>query len=335
LWTVLAALSITGSLGTPALAVDDGARAYWNGKDGMEGVSFQFLRGDIDATASQQYDPAQHVYPNADVEANLAIATWAHHFTLLNRASSFAVNLIGGSVDVDMNANSAPSLFLPPGLVAGSSLSQSSSGFADPSVQLVVNLYGTPKLKSNVDLLNYEPGLTVDFATMLAIPVGEYSSDKLVNMGLNRWYGRIALPLKYHFGVFSRGYMNSLEIIPSVWLFDENDDFMGRSLENDPILQLEGHLTHDFTSTFFGSLDMLYRNGFQSEIDGVETGDEVEIGDIGFTLSYQLNDNAAIRTGYSSNVFGDDNLDTSLIRLQFTYGWHRSDENAKKLQHGH
>jgi len=322
-------------LGTPSLAIDDGARAYWNGKDGTDGVSYQFLRGDIDGTAAQQFDPAQHVYPNSDVEANLALLTWAHHFTLLNRASSFALNIAGGNVDVDINANDAPAAFLPPEIVTGSSLSQSSSGFADPTMQFVVNLFGTPRLKSNVDLLNYEPKLTLDVATMLAFPTGEYDSQKMVNMGLNRWYGRVALPAKYHFGVFTRGYMSTLEITPSVWLFDKNDDFLGAELENDPLLQLEAHLTHDFTPTLFGSLDLLYRSGFQSEIDGVENGDELDIGDLGFTLGYQLTDTTAIRTGYSSNVFGDDDLDTSLIRIQFVYGWHQSDENAKKLMQGH
>jgi hypothetical protein len=335
LWPVLAALSITCSLGTPALAIDDGARAYWNGKDGTDGVSYQFLRGDMDGSGSQQFAPDQYIYPNSDVEANLAIATWAHHFTLLDRASSFSINLIGGNVDVDVNVNDAPGQFLPPGIADGRSLSQSSSGFADPSMQLVLNLYGTRQLKSNVDLLNYEPGLTVDLATMLGVPVGEYDGDKMVNLGLNRWYGRVALPLKYHFGVFSRGYMSSLEIIPSVWVFEKNDDFMGAELENDPLLQLEAHLTHDFTPTFFGSLDVLYRGGFQSEIDGVDSGDELDIGDVGFTLGYQLTDNTSLRTGYSSNVFGDDDLDTSLIRIQFVYAWHQSDENAKKLTQGH
>ena len=76
--------------------------------------------------------------------------------------------------------------------------------------------------------MNYEPTWTIDAAVMLAIPIGEYDSDKVVNMGLNRWYGRFALPIKYHFGVFSPGYMSSLELIPSVWLFAENDDFVGQ-----------------------------------------------------------------------------------------------------------
>jgi len=38
------------------------------------------------------------------------------------------------------------------------------------------------------------------------------------------------------------------------------------------------HLTHDFTPSFFGSLDLLYRSGSQSGIDGDDVGDDLDIG---------------------------------------------------------
>jgi len=190
-------------------------------------------------------------------------------------------------------------------------------------------------MKRNFELYDYEPTWTIDVATMLGLPIGTYDSDKLVNLGQNRWFGRIALPVKYHFGVFSSGYMKSFELIPSVWLFAENDDFMGQKLENDPMLQIEAHLTSDFTPSLWGSLDLLYRGGFQSKIDGVEMGEELDIGDLGYTLNFQVNDNLGIRASFSSNVFGDSDLDNSMIRLQLVYGWHNQMENIKKLQRGH
>jgi len=333
--TALAVAVIIVSLTGMAFAVDDGARAYWNAREGTQVVSFQYLRMDGDGSESQQFAPDQHIYPSAGVEGSLSILTWAQHFSLLGRAANFSVNVAGGNVDLDISANDAPAAILPAETVTGSSFSQSSSGYADPSMQIVVNLIGTSRLKSNVDLLNYEPTWTLDFATMVGAPLGNYEGDKIVNLGLNRWYGRLALPMKYHFGVFAPGYMNSLELTPSIWLFEKNDDFLGHELENDPLFQLEGHLTHDFTPTFFGSLDALYRSGFQSTINGTEAGADLEIGTLGFALNFQLTDNTTIRTSYSANVFGDDNLDTSLIRIQFVYGWNQSNENARKLQHGH
>ena len=334
LWALLATLAIILSFNGPALAVDDGARAYWKGRDGTNVISFQYLNLNMQASDAQQFDPGQYIYPNSDAQANIMIASWARHMTLFNRASSVSVNIAGGSVDLDVNAGLPPQ-FLPPGVAPGSSFRQSASGYADPSVQLDVNLFGTPRLKGTADLLNYEPTWTLDAAVMLALPVGEYDDDKLVNMGLNRWYGRIAFPIKYHFGAFAPGYMSSFELTPSVWLFAENDDFVGQKLENDPMWQLEAHLTHDFTRSFFGSLDLLYRGGFQSEINGVEVGDEVDVGNLGFTLNFQATNNLTIRTSYSSNVFGDDDLDNSIIRIQFVYAWHRLMENMKKLQQGH
>jgi len=332
---ILTTMAIILSFSGKALSVDDGARAYWKARDGTNVISVQYLNLDMQASDTQQFDPAHFIYPNADAEADVLIASWARHMTLFNRASSLAVNVVGGSVDVDVNTGAVPPQFLPTGAASAGALTQSASGYGDPTIQLDVNLFGTPPLKSGVDLLNYEPTSTLDLAVMSALPIGSYDDDKLVNMGLNRWYGRIALPFKYHFGVFSRGYMSSLELTPSVWLFGENDDFIGQKLDNDPMWQFEAHLTHDFTQNFFGSIDLLYRGGFQSEINGVDVGEELDIGDLGFTLNSQVTDNVTIRGSFSSNVFGDDDLDNSMIRLQFVYGWHPASENLKKLKQGH
>jgi hypothetical protein len=315
----------------PANAQDDGARTYWKGRAGTNVMSVQYLNMDLQASDTVAFDPAHYIYPNADVEADILIASWARHMTLFDRPSILSANLIGGSVDADFDTTTTPPEFLPPGVVPGTSVSQSASGYADPSVQLDMNLLGTPALPAVFSYMNYEPTWTLDAAFMLGVPLGQYDDDRVVNLGLNRFYGRVAFPFKHHFRVFTPGYMSSLEVVPSVWLFSENDDFLGQKLKNDPMWQVEAHWTHDFTRHFFGSLDLLYRNGFQSEIDGVDLGSDIEIGDLGFTLNFSVNDNVTIRTSFSSNVFGDSDIDTSMIRLQFVYAWDRAIENIKKL----
>ena len=329
--TYFAVLVIALSFSECVLAQDDGPRAYWKMRAGTWVVSYQQLRLNIDAQDSQAFAPGQYIYANADVEADIFMASVGRHFTLFKRPASLMFTIAGGEVDADISATATPPAFLPPNVTPTGTFSQSSSGFADPNLQLAINVYGTPPLKSTVDLLNYEPTWTVDVAAMLAFPIGEYDDDELVNLGLNRWWGRLAVPVAYHFGVFDSGHMSSIELVPSIWLFGENDDFLGQKLENDPLWQLEAHLTHDFTTSFFGSLDVLYRNGFQSEINGVDVGEDLNIGDLGFTLHYQVNDNFGIRGGYSSNVFGNSDIDNGVFRIQFMYGWNKAVENAKKL----
>jgi len=315
----------------PANAQDDGARTYWKGRAGTNVMSFQYLNMSLQASDTVQFDPSHYIYPAADAEADIFVLSFARHMTLFNRPSILSANLVGGSVDVDFDTTLTPPEFLPPGVVPGASFSQSASGYADPSVQLDMNLFGTPKLPAIFSYMNYEPTWTLDAAFMLGVPLGQYDNDKLVNLGLNRFYGRFAFPFKYHFRVFTQGYMSSLEVVPSVWLFGENDDFLGQKLQNDPLWQIEAHWTHDFTRHFYASIDLLYRNGFQSEINGVNLGSDVEIGDFGFTLNFSVTDNVTIRTSFSSNVFGDSDIDTSMIRLQFIYAWDRAIENLKKL----
>jgi hypothetical protein len=290
----------------------------------------------VEASGSRVFAPGQLVYPDANVDAHLIMATYGYHFTapMLNRPSMASVNVLGGSIDADVATNIPPAL-LPPGVPPGTSFSESSSGFSDPNAQVVINVFGTPPLRSGVDLLNYEPSWTADIAGLVAFPIGSYDDKNLVNIGQNRWYGRLALPLKYHLRVFSPGLMSSVELIPSVWLFGENDDFLGQKLENDPLWSIEAHYTHDFTPSFYGSLDLLYQSGFRSELNGVDVGSKLEIGNIGFSLNYFVSDNAGIRTSLSSNLFGNNGLDTFFARIQFVYAWHPASENMKRLRQGH
>jgi hypothetical protein len=313
------------------IAQDDGARTYWKGRAGTNVVSFQYLNMNMQASDTVQFDPSHYIYPSADAQADVFVANYARHMTLLGRPSILSFSVIGGSVDADISTSMTPPEFLPPDAVPGASFSQSSSGYADPSVQLDVNLVGTPALNAIFDYLNYEPTWTLDAAVMLGVPLGQYDEDNLVNLGLNRFYSRLALPFKYHFGIFTPGYRSTLEVVPSVWLFGENDDFMGQKLENEPMYQVEAHYTRDFTQHFYGSIDLLYRNGFQPEIDGVDFGEDIEIGDLGFTMNFEATDNLTIRTSFSSNVFGDSDIENSMIRVQFVYAWDQMIMNIGKL----
>ena len=85
--TVFVTAAIILLFSGPVLALDDGARAYWKGRAGTQGVSFQYLRLDVDSMDDEQFDPGLYIYPNSDTEANLFLATWAYHFALLDRAS--------------------------------------------------------------------------------------------------------------------------------------------------------------------------------------------------------------------------------------------------------
>lgn len=302
---------------TAVVAQGDGPRTYWKSLAGASALNFWA----IDASGNTSpFDEALVLDPAASFEANMALLGYHRTLALLGRSAT-------------------ASLLLPVGNLAGEisgvpiSQAESASGYGDPLLQLDVNLVGAPAMTDLPSLVRYEPKFTLDVLASLALPVGEYDDGATLNLGQNRWYGRIGAPMMWTFGPWVPGQRTTFEVLPALWLFGDNDGYQGnQTLETDPILGLEGHLTRDFTETLWGSLDSAWFSGGESAIDGV-SGEEVDNVGVGVTLGFQVNDNLAINTSYFTTV--DDNSSGDLrgdeFRLMFTYGWHPLLEGMKRL----
>jgi hypothetical protein len=202
-------------------------------------------------------------------------------------------------------------------------------------LELSVNVIGPKPQKNIPDVLRYEPGFSVDLLADLALPIGEYDNSKPLNLGQNRWYGRLGAPIVWQLGPWVPGRRTTLEFLPAVWLFGDNSDFVGQTLETDPIFQLDGHLSRDLTEHFWASLDGAWYSGGKASINGV-AGDKLNNIGLGFTLGYTINDNLAFTAGYKSTV--DDSAPEALRMDNFTvslvYGWHSIIEGGKRLKGG-
>ncbi len=318
--TALTVAVLTALACGTASAQDDGARAYWKALAGTNMVGFQYLPMNA-VTPAEVSDPTHYLFPEADVEANLIFLNYSRHFTLFGRTASASAFAIAGNVDVEFF-----------GGTPGVGLRQASHGFGDPSVQLSVNLVGAASLPSFYHLSKYEPKAVLDIAVLGAFPIGEYDENSFVNLGLNRWWGRVALPFTYHIGPYVPGYRTSVEIIPSAFLFAANNNFVGMKLENDPLYQVEGHITRDFATHFFASVDVLYRHGARSTLDGTEAPDQLDALGAGFTLDWTVSDNAGIRFSYHSLVAGSSEIDGDMIRVMGYFAWNALFQNIGKLE---
>src|SRR4029079_4856926 len=104
----------------------------------------------------------------------------------------------------------------------------------DQMLELDINFLG-PKAQRNIpDVLRYEPGFSIDVLADLALPIGEYHNDQSLNIGQNRWYGRLGARTICHLGPWVPGQRTTLEFLPAVWLFGDNTDFVGQRLKTDP-----------------------------------------------------------------------------------------------------
>ena len=308
-----------------AQAQDDGARAYWKTLEDTNMVSFQYLSFNADTTGSQVFDPSHGLYPNSETDMDFFLFSYGRQIDLFGRSAMITGSIYGGDASSEIGSD--------PYDPSSGRIRQTANGFGDPSVGLTVNLFGAPRLTNFYDMANYEPRITVDVSGLLTIPIGEYEGSKTINIGQNRWWSRLAFPVVFYFGTYAPLYRTSLEVTPAVFIFDKNDDFLGQDLENDPLYQVEVHLTHDFTRNFFASIDFMWREGFDSEIDGNSVGEKLKIMTLGFTGDVQITDNFGFRCSYHSNFIDDDDFDADMIRFQFYYAWNDLLENVKALTH--
>jgi len=315
-WAAVAVLAMAALCPQQALAQVP-ARFYW--KTLSDGNAVPLILNSISGNTNP-FDPALTVTPGANFDATMAIAGYAHTFSLFDRSAMAAILVPMGRVSGDVS-------------VAGRTINQSASGFGDPMLEFNLNILG-PKAQKNIpDAMRYEPGFSVDVLADLALPIGEYDSSSPLNLGQNRWYGRVGMPVVWQLGEWVPGRRTTLEFLPAVWIFGSNNDYVGQTLKTDPMFQLDAHLTRDFTEHLWGSVDLAWYNGGKASVNGV-AGEKLNNIGVGFTLGYQVNSNLGLTFGYKStvndNAPGDLKMDGFMISL--VYGWHPMIEGMRRLK---
>jgi len=314
---VFATMLAVGMLCPPQVLAQVPARFYWKTLSGANAVPLivESLSGN-----TNPFDPAHTATPGAHFEATLALPGYARTFSLFDRAAMAAILVPMGRVSGDVT-------------VGGRTFNQSADGFGDPTLEFDINILG-PKAQKNIpDVLRYEPGFSVDLLFDLMVPIGEYDSKQPLNIGQNRWYGRLGMPIVWQLGPWVPGRRTTLEFLPAVWLFGNNDNFVGQTLKTDPMFQIDAHLTRDFTETFWGALDAAWYTGGKASIDGVQ-GEKLNNLGLGLTLGYQMNENLNLTFGYMStlNDNAPEDLRMNKFMVTLVYGWHPMVEGMRRLK---
>ena len=203
-----------GALAAPEASAQVPARFYWRTLDGSSGVPLivNSMTGN-----TNPFDPGQAVVPGAHFDGTVALTGYAYNFSLFNRSAQAAILLPMGRVSGDVT-------------LAGKTANQSANGFGDPMIEFNINLIGPPAQKNLPDVMRYEPGFSVNLLGDLAFPIGQYDSSQSLNLGQNRWYGRVGAPIVWQLGPWVPGQRTTLEFLPALWLFGPNSDFVGQTL---------------------------------------------------------------------------------------------------------
>lgn len=280
-----------------AFAQDLEPRAYTNTPVGVNFLlaGYAYQEGDVATDPSLPLEDAQvHV-----------------HSTLVAYARSFG--LFGKSAKVDV--------VVPYSWLSGSATflgrpqERTVDGFADPRLRFSVNLYGAPALTLE-DFASYQPDVIVGVSMQVAAPLGQYDSDKAVNIGSNRWAFRPEIGVSKALGPLT------LELTPGVTFYTDNDEFLGeRSRGQDPIYSVQAHAVYRFGNALWGALDGTYYGGGKTTIDGAESDDRQSNARLGLTLALSVTRRQSIKLYASKAVATRIGGDFDVVGLALQYRW--------------
>ena len=242
------------------------------------GLGYSFTRADI------YFDPVLRA-ENVEMEMHAWTAKYIRTFELFEKSAR--IDLIQSFQDARWT-----------GSLNGFSTSTRRNGLADTMVRFAVNLYGAPPLKGKSFQEYRMKALSraetiIGAALVVHLPTGDYMSDKLINLGSNRY------AFRPQFGVVHNHGKWSMEVTGDVWLYSDNDDFYnGGKLEQDPMFLLQTHLVYAFRPKLSFTASGGYYFGGASTINRVEKDDRKKNLAWGLSCDYSVSKKLGIKIIY-------------------------------------
>jgi hypothetical protein len=280
-----------------ATAQDLDPRRYINIPVGQNFLALAFLysEGDVNVSSS---------IPLSDAKIRIDGPALAYLRTF---------SIAGKSASVDV--------LLPSACVAGSAVldgervSRDVCGLGDTALRVSYNFYGAPAVELR-DFVRQNKTTVVGASVQIGMPTGQYDSDKLLNVGANRWY------IKPEIGVTVPWNKWSFEFAAGVRLFTDNSDFIGDvSLAQDPLYNIQSHVIYDLTPRQWVSLDANYFFGGNTSADGVPSESRQSNSRLGLTWTLALNSKHLLKFLAHTGVIGRISNDSDTFTVAWSYRW--------------
>lgn len=203
------------------------------------------------------------------------------------------------------------------GKVIGQQKSTSRSGIADSRLRLTVLLHGAPAAK--VEEYMKAPKETIVGVSMtIGVPTGEFFSDKLINIGANRWSFKPEIGLSQPIG---KRWL--IDIYSGVWFFTKNYSFYpGSSVRSQEAMgAFQAHISYNITPRFWLAYDATYYLGGKSSIDGIDKNDRQDNTRVGLTAVMPVGKSNSIKLAASTGAIVRMGQDFTSVSVGWQHSW--------------
>jgi hypothetical protein len=277
-----------------ALAQELTPRAYWPAPKGTRVGTLGIAITDGDVVP----DPSLPI-TGLDSSIRTYIAGYLQTIDLFGRTAHvvFEVPYSDGTTFADV-----------PGL---GSLERNYRGLGDIAATLSINLLGAPSMTpEEFAALRRDPRPILGASLRVVAPTGDYESDRVINVGANRWAARAELG--YILPVTS---VLLLEAKANAWVFDDNDNFLGVTRQQDPIYGVQLNLIRRFSPGFWLSVDGNYYRGGRSEIGGSLANDLQRDSRLGASIVFPVFKRNAVKISLAMGSINDSDENFTLLTM--------------------
>ena len=203
------------------------------------------------------------------------------------------------------------------GKVFGDDSSTTRSGFGDTRLRISTLFIGAPAVTR--EEFAKSPLQTVLGASVTVVaPTGQFFSNKLINLGTNRWSFKPEVGLSY---VLSNQWF--IDLYAGVWLFTNNKSFYPGTLvrSQEPLITFQSHVSFNINPLMWAAIDFTYYTGGQTSVNDFYKNDRLNNSRIGATFNFPLSRLSSLKIAYSTGAiirFGG-NFSTISVAWQMAF----------------
>ena len=275
-----AALLALALAAAPAAAQELEPGAYTVSPVGVNVLNLGYVFNDGDIA----FDPSLPI-EQGSATIHTASVAYARSVDLAGRSSTLLVALpiIGGHLE---------------GLYLGERAVADRKGLGDLRIRVGVNLYGAPARRMPEFAKAPPSRINVGASVTIVAPVGQYDSQKIVNLGSNRWAFKPEAAITRNAGAWL------FEIYGGAWLFTDNTDYVnGQVRSQKPLVSGQFSLRRTFRPGLWASANINYYTGGRTNVGGVFKQDFQANSRAGATLSIPLSPRSSIRFAVSKGAY--------------------------------
>jgi hypothetical protein len=204
------------------------------------------------------------------------------------------------------------------GSVSGTNIHGSVTGTGDSSYAVAALLRGGPAL-SVPQFADYKPTTTVGVSLTITAPTGKYNSNKILNLGSDRWSFKPEIALSHPFGPHQKW---EGEVYANSYFFTDNTSYHGREILRQHALPgIEGHISYSFFDSLWASLDARYSFHGTTFLNGVNQNNSQQNFGLGSALNVSLNPRSSLGFIFEKALVHQNGPALRGFVVKFNYSW--------------